>query len=483
MDTTYKWRMEDGGWGIPPQATNLTAIPGDGKVTLNWSVPETTTIEEQEVCRTKGIKILKKLGGFPENENDGNVVVDSTTLRGSFEDTGLTNETQYYYRAFAYSDHNVINRSPSAQVAATPTEQEVATVSVATSDGLSVLPDGVLTHVEVEDTTSHTTQTGDIQGGIGSTNFNISVGHDYTVTISLKKAHYSIVDGQIVITYEDVPSAVTETKVYVIGEATKGPFTAVRGNTRSIAFELEAITIVTWASGTNEEVAAMVAAAQAGLIDLSDYWSVGDERTVHLSAMTATGVGEAQAEQDVTMVLMHAGGVPLAAGGECNFVVGQKNALTTNGYMNSSNTNAGSWGDCKRRTWCNEVYFNALPTYFKNMLLTMKTKTPTTETGSEWQEVEDKVALPSVAQVWDAKGSYMNANEFLGDLVQFDWYKTAANRIKKAGNAGSAVIWWERSPSDYSSNRGQCFCSVGTGGSANGHIASGAYGVAPFGCI
>ena len=151
--------------------------------------------------------------------------------------------------------------------------------------------------------------------------------------------------------------------------------------------------------------------------------------------------------------------------------------------MNPSNTNSGSWETCARRTWCNDVYFNALPEWFRKLLLTMSTKTPTTETGSEWQEVEDKVALPSVAQVWGAKGSYMNANEFLGDLVQFDWYKTAANRIKKAGNAGSAVYWWGRSPSDGSSDRGQCFCCVCTDGSAGGGRASFARGVAPFGCI
>lgn len=47
----------------------------------------------------------------------------------------------------------------------------------------------------------------------------------------------------------------------------------------------------------------------------------------------------------------------------------------------------------------------------------------------------------------------------------------------------TAYNWWERSPSDNSSNRGQCFCNVNTDGSANNNNASNANGLAPFGYI
>lgn len=49
---------------------------------------------------------------------------------------------------------------------------------------------------------------------------------------------------------------------------------------------------VSWADGTDEQIAAMIQAADEGEINLADYWNVGDERTVQLSAMEATGVGE-----------------------------------------------------------------------------------------------------------------------------------------------------------------------------------------------
>lgn len=469
----------------PKPCTSLRVIPGDQKVTIYVTDASDTVIDSQKLVTVAGTKVVYKTGSAPAGPEDGTEVFTSTPGQyesEGYELTGLTNETTYYFAAYTISDHGMTCLDAHV-ISVAPTEQEVATISVAIADSLSELPDSAQTHIVVTDTTASTIQTGDILNGVGSKSFNIPIGHTYSVTINLRIPHYSIVDGQVVVTYEDVESVTTETNGYYISEGTKGPYTAERGNTRSISFTIQSLKIVTWAGGTDEQVARMVSAAQAGLINLSDYWSVGDERTVHLSAMAATGVGEAQAEQDVVMVLMHAGGVPLYEGGECNFVVGQKNALSTNGYMNSSNKNSGSWGSSARRTWCNDVYYNALPTYFKNMLLSMKTKTPNTETGSEWQEVEDKIALPSVAQVWAASGSYMNTNEFKGDLVQFDWYKTAANRIKKTGEAGAACYWWERSPSDYSSYRGQCFCLVNTDGSATYGTASNAYGVAPFGCI
>ena len=110
----------------------------------------------------------------------------------------------------------------------------------------------------------------------------------------------------------------------------------------------------------------MVAAADAGKINLSDYWSVGDTRTVQLSAMSATGVDESHNAQTVELVLMHAGGYDLnsavASGrSKCSFIVGMKNCLATDGYMNSSETNSGSWDGSARRTWCNNVFKAAMP--------------------------------------------------------------------------------------------------------------------------
>ena len=107
------------------------------------------------------------------------------------------------------------------------------------------------------------------------------------------------------------------------------------------------VEIVTWADGTDEQIAAMVAAMDAGTLSIEDTgWAVGDERQVTLSAMEATGVGESHAEQTVTLVLMDSQHYTLTeatAGGDTkdHFVVGLKNCLNEAGYMNSSYTNSG----------------------------------------------------------------------------------------------------------------------------------------------
>ena len=244
---------------------------------------------------------------------------------------------------------------------------------------------------------------------------------------------------------------------------------------------------VTWAGGTDEEIVKMVKLADAGLINLSDYWAVGDTRTVHLSAMSATGVGESHAEQDVELVLMHEGGYELADGSTCNFVVGQKDLLAEKGYMNATDTNSGSWEESARRTWCNSVYKNAIPNTLQPIFKQFKTITAETYNGTTLKTSLDYFALPAAKEIFGgdtassagSATSYSNLTEF-NALFQFDWYKTADNRIKKLGISGSARDWWERSPFYNGSGN---FCSVRSGGNAINDNANFKNGLALFGCI
>ena len=230
----------------------------------------------------------------------------------------------------------------------------------------------------------------------------------------------------------------------------------------------------------------MVEAADQGKINLSDYWAVGDTRTVQLSAMSATGVGESHAAQQVDLVLMHAGGYDLnaaVASGRttCSFIVGQKDSLATAGYMNSSNTNSGSWDGSARRAWCNSVYKNALPSTLLPIFKQFKTITAQTYNGSTNQESVDYFALPAGKEVFNDGyiSGYSNETE-ANALFQFTYYATLSNRVKKLGKTGDAYHWWERSPYH---NDSRLFCYVTSDGSGNGGNASVAYGLAPFGCI
>lgn len=236
-----------------------------------------------------------------------------------------------------------------------------------------------------------------------------------------------------------------------------------------------AVKIVPWSTGTDEQIAAMVAAADAGEIVLSDYWSAGDTRTVQLSAMAADGVGESHAAQDVKFVLSDPGHFTLASGKPCNFVVNMKDCLKETGAMNSSNTNSGGWNGCARRTWCNNVFRNAIPSGLRPAFKQFQTKAAT-GTGTASTTSIDWFALPSEMEVF-GRVYYANSTAENGN-TQLNYYKASSNRIKMRD--GSANEWWERSPHGGSSNR---FCSVNSSGRENWYGAVTNRGLAPFGCI
>ncbi len=259
------------------------------------------------------------------------------------------------------------------------------------------------------------------------------------------------------------------------------------GVTKTASFTVSVnVKIVTWAGGTDQEIADMIAAADAGLINLQDYWAVGQERKVNLSAMAATGVGESHVAQAVTMVLMNAGGKTLATptpGGrtECNYIVGLKNGLANGtsgeyGYMNSTNTNVGGWKNSARRTWCNNVFKNAIPAALRSIFKPFINKSGTGNSStSGTEDTTDTFALPAEVEVFGSTTYSVS-----GEGSQFQWYRTSANRIKKCGDSGTAYYWWERSPRSGDSNY---FCFVYSDGAAYYGTASITRLIAPFGCI
>ena len=245
---------------------------------------------------------------------------------------------------------------------------------------------------------------------------------------------------------------------------------------------------VSWADGTDNEIVAMVAAADEGKINLSKYWAVGDERTVHLSAMPATYVGESHVEQDVKLVILSQGGKTLSDGKECNFIVGLKNCLKEYGYMNDTSSNSCSWNNCARRRWCNGIFKNSIPTTLLPIFKQHINKTATEYNGSSMTDSTDWFALAAGKEVFGTDyssgtsygGGYSNYYE-AQVLSQFEYYKTVANRIKTLGEGvTNNYYWWERSPNDSGSS---VFCSVSNHGTASYNDASYAYGLAPFGCI
>ena len=236
-----------------------------------------------------------------------------------------------------------------------------------------------------------------------------------------------------------------------------------------------------WSTGADAEIQAMAASAKAGSVDLTQHWSVGDTRTVSLSAMAPTGVGESHVAQNVQVVLMHKNWKDVN-GVTHPFLWGLKDGLANGtsgerGHMNSSNTNSGGWDSCARRAWCNGVFFNALPAYLQEATGTTAVKTANSF-GGTYVISNDKCFLPAEFEIFGGN-TYADSGAESG-LTQIEYYKTSSNRIKKQGPSGSANSWWERSPrsgySDY-------FCGVGSSGSVNAYRASSSLLLAPCGCI
>lgn len=104
----------------PP--TNFAAKAGNGQVTLTWTDPENETSGGTTYATWDYTRIVRKTGSSPADENDGELVVESSQKNQyqttGFVDDGLVNDTQYFYGAFACSTDGVW--SEGAFVNATP---------------------------------------------------------------------------------------------------------------------------------------------------------------------------------------------------------------------------------------------------------------------------------------------------------------------------------------------------------------------------
>lgn len=283
-------------------------------------------------------------------------------------------------------------------------------------------------------------------------------------------------------------SSVSDVLLPSVTSSDKGKVVAVNDDGTYYLTDVEnilPIEIVPWATGTDAQIAKMIAALDSGKITVADTgWQIGDEREVSLAAMEATGVDESHEAQTVTFVLMDSGHFDLTtptAGGSTkdHFVVGMKDCLDEAGYMNATNTNEGSWPACARRAWCNSIFRNAIPQTLRNCFKQFNVITCTEWNGTTNTTSNDYFALFAEKEVF-GKRKLSNETEAAA-LTQIEYYAIEANRNKIVN--GKADTWWERSPITGPQGEGGIFCLVGVGGLGLNDVASYAHGLAPFGCI
>ena len=558
-----------GGTSIAPKATVDPAIvSSNAKVTITWGDPDDSIIDGVVLSTWAGTKLLMKEDGYPENENDGTVIIDNT-VKDAYKTSGyvvdnLTNGNTYYFALFPYSTDGIYNYQDSNRLLGKPslvkldpcTDMDItsamgsATVKWTDSESTKTVDGNTATWsktvlvykegdtapngpsdgtVAVEETTRNQYQTdGYTVNGLvdgkqytfalfaisteNSASDSVSANVKLWSTIAISTGETSLYGKDITVSYGENNMTATfdssgsaTVDVPYIGDvtisSTDGSDTAnsnvtisAYGNTYSA--ELSFLKIVTFADGTDEEIAAMMQAHYDNKINIADYWAVGDKRSVNLSAMSATYVGESHRAQTVQFAIADFGkdelSTPINGHTMAAITLTQVNCLmdatsasnsnngssdTERGYMNSSNTNAGGWTDCARRKWCNEIYYNALPSVFKSMVKEVNKKTSAGNQSSTINTTKDKAFLLSESEIYGST-TYSKS----GEGTQYEYYKTTANRYKlpKWNSSSNSHWYWDRSPSGSGSSY---FCGVDSDGGANWNSAGNAYGFAPCLCI
>lgn len=553
----------------PKEVTNASITNGNGKVTITWTDPNDVTLEGVTLSTWAGTKLIMNESNYPANENDGTVILDSTTRNQyqntGYEVTGLTNNKTYYFALFPYSTDGIYNYSeagrllgkpslvkldPCTGMKATATMGKVTIswtdpAATKTVDGntatwrktVLVYKQGTTAPTDVNDGTIAVEEM--TRNQYQSTGYEVTSlidGNDYSFSLFAISTDSAVSDATSVSAklYATLTITTEETSLYgkavtvtsgsqkVTGTFSNSGSVTVRipwiGNTtisatdgtdtttaivniaeygKSYNTELSFLKIVTFADGTDKEIAAMIDAHYNNKINIADYWAVGDVREIGLSAMSATYVSEshlsgtykfaiADFEHDdlTTPINGHTKAAVTLTQVDClmdvanrnNPINGQNN--TENGYMNSGRTNVGGWKECARRKWCNEVYYNAI-VGIKDIVKEVNKKTSAGNQGTTIETIADRVFLLS-----EIECSGSNLYSVAGEGNQYQYYKNAiANRYKLPKWSSSYIsnIWRLRSPS---SSDIYDFCRLAPDGSiAVKWGADNLAGIAPCFCI
>ena len=511
-------------------------------VSLKWTDPSNATLDSVTLAEWAGTLVVRKEGSAPQNKDDGVVVVDNTTKDAysstAFEDSGLEYGKTYYYRFFPYTTDGAYTSGTSVSVV--PKKIQITTLP---SQNGTVVYDGNLQTALFDNYDEEQLEVSDNTGtNAGTYTAKFTPKYDYCWSdgsVDAKEVEWVIdkADGFVELSETSVTLDKTTTSTTVTVLNASGEVEVSSNNTNALTAsitddvitltstgqngdvivtvtvsetdnyksatenitvkcDLLEIKIVTWADGTYEEISAMLDAHYAGTIDVSDYWSVGDVKSVPLSAMSATGVGEAHRAQTVEYTIMDFNKddleTPINGNTKAAISVSQVHCLmdeanatsptsgssnTENGYMNSTDTNSGGWTSSARRTWCNDVYYNALPDAFKSMVKPVKKLTSADAQSTTISTTVDKVFLLSEVEIYGT-----TTNSVAGEGSQYTYYETASNRYKnpKWSSSSNSCAYWQRSP--WSSNS-TYFVAVSSDGSAGCNGAGYAFGLAPCLCI
>lgn len=226
-----------------------------------------------------------------------------------------------------------------------------------------------------------------------------------------------------------------------------------------------------------------------GGINISDYWHVGDMRTIQLSAITSGG--ENHSAQKIVMVIIGINhddlAVPIGNRTKAAITLQFREMLGKNGGVEPGYHygNSGQWSSSTRRRWLNNTFINALPTNIQQLLKTVVKKNLANHTNSNaGTSSEDKIFFTSFSEMFgDESYRYYAGNQEL-EGEQYPYYKSESARAKSVNSEGEVVSnhanYWLRSPSTRASNN---WIVVDTTGSPYNFENNNYMGICPAFCL
>lgn len=204
--------------------------------------------------------------------------------------------------------------------------------------------------------------------------------------------------------------------------------------TKTATLSVTVIQVGAFATSTWAEIKAAVQAGINGL-DLSEYWAVGDTKSVTLTTGEVIELQIAGFNHDT-----YSDGVTAPV------TLVMKNCLNTTSKMNSSNTNSGGYPASAMKTWVETNIYNKLPSDLKAIVAPVKKKCYTTyNSASSLSEANYNVWLLAEAEVFDSVSYTIGS----GEGTKYPIFTDNASRVKKVN--GSADYWWLRSASSSNS--------------------------------
>ena len=237
----------------------------------------------------------------------------------------------------------------------------------------------------------------------------------------------------------------------------------------------------TFANSTPEQMALMLAANDRGDININDYWKIGDTKVVPVADIAAgwdDGNGEAFSARNISFTIMDTE----YQGNDIHFVISMTRlsaagGAAPSGYMNSTDTSVGGWKECARRKWCNEVFYSALPSGFRSLLLPITVKTPIS--NNSYDTTTDYIILPTITETSDF---YRSAYEFENERTLCKTFKMCEGSYQMT-NSFYFSTWFRTVPS-HGDDANERFGSASSWRVGNvGQLASANVPIVAFGCI